>query len=350
MSAAVPSRAADPSAEALIEAGHWKRARALVAPRIQAHPDNPQLNYLMSQIDAAFNELDAARSLAERSVALASGDARYHRQLADVYGETAETASLFAKGGWAKRFKAEAEEAAQLDPKNVDARFDLLEYDLQAPRLMGGSKDKAAAVAEEIGKIDPVEGDVAQARLAQDRKDRSSEETWRLKALAARPDDYELILGVAAFYARPPAPSIEKSLQFARRAIEAQPSRAEAYSELAAGLASEDKWTELDGMLVKARKNVPDDLVPYYSAALAIVSANGATAADLARAETYFRTYLSSDPEGGEPSLAHAHWKLGLVLEKEGRIHDALAEVREAIRLKPDLWQAQKDLKRLEQP
>jgi tetratricopeptide (TPR) repeat protein len=338
----------DSSPDALIKDGHWKRARAVVEPQYRVHPDDPELNFLMSKIDDAFGNLDSARALAEKAVALKTSDARYHRQLADVDGETAETASLFAKGGWAKKFKAEAEQAAQLDPKNLDARFDLLEYDLQAPRLMGGGKDKAAQMADEIAKIDPAQGDLAQARIAQDAKDAAAEESWYLKALAAAPADYDVLTQAAGFYERPSQPRLDRAKKYAKQAIKVRPERAEAYSLLASAYASEGRWNELEGTLAQAQRNVPDDFSPYYRAGLTILNGNGSTPAALTRAEGYFRRYLSSDPEGGEPTLAHAHWRLGLVLEKEGRKPQAASELRSALELNPNLNAAQKDLSRLE--
>jgi tetratricopeptide (TPR) repeat protein len=338
----------DPSPDALIKDGHWKRARAVVEPQYRLHPDDAELNFLLSEIDSAFGNLDRARALAEKAVALKSSDARYHRQLADVDGETAEAASLFAKAGWAKKFKAEAEQAAQLDLKNLDARFDLLEYDLQAPRLMGGGKDKAAQMAGEIAKIDPAQGDLAQARIAQDAKDAAAEESWYLKALAVSPADYDMLTQAAAFYERPPQPRLDRARKHAEQAIKVRPERAEAYSLLASAYASEGRWNELETTLAQAQKNVPDDFSPYYRAALTILNNSGSTPADLARAEDYFRRYLTSDPEGGEPTLAHAHWRLGLVLEKEGRKPQAVSELRSALELNPNLNGAKKDLSRLE--
>jgi tetratricopeptide (TPR) repeat protein len=338
----------DPPPDALIKAGHWKRARAVVEPQYKAHPDDAELNYLMSEINDAFGDVDHARALAEKAVALKSGDARYHRQLADVDGEMAENASLFAKGGWAKKFKAEAEQAAQLDPKNLDARFDLLEYDLQAPRLMGGGKDKAAAMADEIAKIDPAQGDLAQARIAQDAKDHGAEESWYLKALVVKPDSYEVLTSVAGFYQRPPQPRLDQARKYAKQAIKAHPGRAEAYSLLASAYAAEGRWKELEATLAGAARKVPDDLDPYYRAGLAILNDDGPGGAALARAEAYFRKYLSADPEGGEPTLAHAHWRLGLVFEKEGRKPEAISELLAALQLNPNLNAARKDLRRLQ--
>ena len=338
----------DASPDALIKDGHWKRARAVVEPQYRAHPDDAELNYLLSEIDSAFGNLDRARALAEKAVALKNNDARYHRQLADVDGETAETASLFAKGGWARKFKAEAEQAAQLDPKDLDARFDLLEYDLQAPRLMGGGKDKAAQMAEEIAKIDPAQGDLAQARIAQDAKDAGAEESWYLKALALAPANYDVLTRAAVFYERPPQPRLDQAKKYAEQAIKVHPECAEGYSLLASAYASEGRWNELEAALAQAQKKVPDDFDPYYRAGLTILNSNGSTPAALARAEGYFRRYLTSDPEGGEPTLAHAHWRLGLILEKEGQKSQAVSELKAALDLNPNLGAAKKDLSRLE--
>lgn len=338
----------DPPPAALIKAGHWKRARAVVEPQYKAHPDDAELNYLMSEIDDAFGNVDGARTLAEKAVALKGSDARYHRHLADMDGEMAENASLFAKGAWAKKFKAEADQAAQLDPTNLDTRFDLLEYYLQAPRLMGGGKDKAAAMADEIAKIDPAQGDLAQARIAQDARDRAAEESWYLKALAAKPDSYEVLTSVAGFYQRPPQPNLDQARKYAKQAIKAHPGRTEAYSLLASAYAIEGRWKELETTVVEASANVPDDLCPYYRAGLAILNDDDPAVAALTRAEGYFRKYLSADPEGGEPTLAQAHWRLGLVLEKEGRKPEAISELKAALQLNPNLNAARKDLSRLQ--
>ena len=53
------------------------------------------------------------------------------------------------------------------------------------------------------------------------------------------------------------------------------------------------------------------------------------------------------EPEAGPVTLAHGHWRLGLTLEKEGKRSDAVSEMEQAIRLKPDFEDAKKDLRRL---
>ncbi len=44
---------------------------------------------------------------------------------------------------------------------------------------------------------------------------------------------------------------------------------------------------------------------------------------------------------------ADAHWRLGLVLEKESRKSEAVTEIQVAVNMKPDFPEAKKDLKRL---
>ena len=338
-----PLLANDPSPEALIKAGHWKRARVLLEQRYQGHPGDAPSAYWLSQVKAAFGDLDAAVKLAEKAVALDSSNADYHAQLGTVCGETAERASLFARAGWAHRFKEETEKAAELNPRHLDARFALLEYYLRAPRLMGGSRQKAAAMAEEISRIDPARGYLAQARLAQEDKDAAREEAAFLKALTTASEDYEILVSVAAFYNRDTERKYNKAEKHSREAAKVDPSQASAYCSLAFALAAQERWSELDAALAESAKNVPDDFNPYYQAGEVLLD----TTKDLPRAERYFRRYLGQEPEGEAPTLAHAHWRLGMVLEKEGRKPEAVSEVEAALRLSPDLGEAKKDLKRL---
>ncbi len=99
-------------------------------------------------------------------------------------------------------------------------------------------------------------------------------------------------------------------------------------------------------MIADSKRNVPDDLAPLYQAAKSILV--GGQNQDLPRAEKYLQTYLSQPPEGSEPSLSAAHWRLGLVLEKEGHKDQAKQELQDSVRLDPNYEPARKDLKRLQ--
>jgi Tfp pilus assembly protein PilF len=68
---------------------------------------------------------------------------------------------------------------------------------------------------------------------------------------------------------------------------------------------------------------------------------------DLPRAERYLRQYLAHDPEAGAPTQSTAHWKLALVLEKQGRMNDAARELRAAAVKNSNDPAFKKDFKRI---
>ncbi|HEV2351466.1 MAG TPA: hypothetical protein VG028_16655 [Terriglobia bacterium] len=358
---AAPAGQANSAPTALVKSGHWKRARPLIERQYLAHPNSAETAWLLSQVKLAFGDLDQALTLAEKAVAIDGKNSSYHYQLAVVCGRTAEKASLFSKGHWAKRFKEEAETAASLDAKNLDARLGLLEYYLQAPRLMGGGKDKARAMADEIARIDAASGDVAQARIAQDEKDRAGEGAYFAKAAEAGPKTYDALITVASYYLRPAAaensgagtvgdaPSEPATVErLAREAAKVAPDRVGAYAVLARLYCAQKKWKELVSVLTESEKLIPDNLTPYYRSAQFLLIQSSKGDQGLTRSENYFRKYLSQNPEPDSPSLAETHWQLGLVLEKEGRNAEAISEIEAGLSIDPSLAQAKIDLKRIQ--
>ena len=328
--------------ESLIDQGHFKRARTIVEPRVQQNPNDAEAAYLLSQIKLAYSDLDAALKLAQKAVALDGKNGHYHYQLGQVYGEMAERASIFRQLGLAHKFRDETLVAIQLDPNYVDAREGLMEFYIQAPGIAGGDKNKARAMADEIAKINAVEGYLAQARLAQEAKDTAKQEAALLKAVEAGPRNYEAHVTLGSFYAGK-LKKYDSAEKYLRAAQQIDPGRSGAYAALAQAHAAQQRWNDLDALLAQAEKNAPDDFNPYYQAGKTILLQGG----DYARAERYFRKYLTQEPEGDQPDLASGHWRLGLVLEKEGRKSEAIAELQTAVQMKPDFKEAKKDLGRL---
>jgi tetratricopeptide (TPR) repeat protein len=331
------------SAEALIEAGHWKRARALLEPYVAANPSDAQAAYLLSRVKVAFGDLDGALKPAQQAVALEDGNSNYHIQLAEVYGEMADRASMFAAAGLARKFKAEVEASLARDPKNLEALEDLMEYSFQAPGLMGGDKGKARAIAEKLVQLSPVRGYLAQADLAREAKDSAKVEEWFLKAVQADPKNYEAQTALAGFYTQPSHRKTEGAEKHAREAVQLDPARAKGYSILAMVIALEQRWGELEAVLSTSERNVPDDLTPYFQAANALLESG----VELKRGEAYLHKYLAQEPEGEEPDAAHAHRLLGLILEKQGRGAEAVSELKTAVQMNPRFKAAKEDLERM---
>jgi len=340
---ALPIMASDASPEALIEGGHWKRARALLEPRVKANPSDAQAAYLLSRVKMAFGDLDAALNLAEKAVALDGRNANYHYQLAEVYSDMMPKAGMLKQLSLSRRLRKELDAALALDPNHLEALFGLMLFRFQAPGIAGGDKGKARAIAEQMVRIDAVRGYLAMARLAQEEKDLAKVEGFYVKALQANPRSYEVQMALANFYSSQSQKRYDLAEKHAREALALEAGRGGAYSVLAVIFAMGQRWSELDAILAQAEKNVPDNLNPHYQAGRVLVTEG----LDLLRAERYFRKYLTQEPEGYAPALASAHWRLGLTLEKQGRKSEAISELETAVRMKPDFDLAKKDLKRL---
>jgi tetratricopeptide (TPR) repeat protein len=292
-------------AEDLIEAGHWKRARALVEPRLREAPNDPLAVFLMSQINFAFGHKAAPLDLAEKAVALSPGVAKFHRQLAEALGVKAQRSNLFQQAFLARRFKKEIDTALAIEPNDVQAQRDLMEYYLLAPGLVGGDRKQAAAAAERIAHIDRGQGFLAQARIAQFDRDPARQESLLRKAVEAAPSKYKVRIALAQFYAKERV-NWDGAADNARAAIEIDPTRADGYSILTAAYAAQGKWPELEATLAAAERGVPDDLTPHFRAAEAML----ASGKNFAAAEVDLRKYLAQEPEGNEPTLAEARQKL----------------------------------------
>jgi tetratricopeptide (TPR) repeat protein len=303
--AAPAGLSAQTPAEDFIEAGHWKRARALVEPRLHETPNDPLAVFLMSQINFAFGHKEAPLDLAEKAVSLAPGVAKYHRQLAEALGVKAQRSNLFQQAFLAHRFKKEIDAALTIDANDIQAQRDLMEYYLLAPGLVGGDRKQAEAVAERIGRIDRGQGFLAQARIAQFYHDPARQEFLLRKAVEAAPSKYKIRIALSQFYTKERV-NWDAAVENAHAAIEIDPTRADGYSILAAAYAAQGKWPELEATLAAADQAVPDDLTPHFRAAEAAIAAGN----NYAGAKADLHKYLSQEPEGNQPALADARQKL----------------------------------------
>jgi tetratricopeptide (TPR) repeat protein len=334
----------------LVEARHYKRARPALEARVQANPNDAQAAYLLSKVKQAFHDYDGALPLAEKAVALNPRSSAYHLQLAFVVGDIAQKANKLAQFGHARRFRKEVETALALDPKSVDARLAMISYYLEAPGIMGGDRQKAEAMAQEILAINPARGYLAQARLAGKDAEKQSRPEFlaRLqglyeKAVAADPKSLDARVALANLYFDGAIKKYELGEQQGREVLKLDPDRAAGYSLLAVAFVLQERWSDLDAILAQSEKAIPDNLSPYFNAGRNLIFVSK----DLPRAERYFRKYLAQEPEGSMPSHSRAQWQLGLALEKQGRKPEAIAALETAVRMDGSFEPAKKDLKRL---
>ena len=333
--------------DALIDAHHFKVVRMVTESRIKANPKDADAVYFLSRVKFAYQQRDEAIDLAEKAVALNPNNADYRCQLAKAVGDKARNAGMFEKAKLAKIMKREGEMALQIDPEQQDAHYGMMLFHLEAPGFVGGDKKKAHELAVDLIRINPVYGNVAFAEYKAHEKSAPQEiEEYYVKAVGADPKSYRAQFELGRFYLGTTTwknDAIALAEKAARAELQIDLNRVQGYNQLAQILAQQQHWKELDELLIQAEKNVKDDLAPYYFAALEILNMNQ----DSNRAGKYLKKYLSTEPEGEEPSLAEAHWKLGLALERLGQRKEAMNELQVAEKMRPDLEGIHKDLKRM---
>ena len=274
-------------------------------------PNDAAAHFYLSQIRNAFGDRSSPLPLAEQAVALDGHVAKYHRQIAEVLGVMAQHSNMIQQLFLARRFRKEIDLALSIDPRDLQALRDLMEFYLLAPGIAGGDSRKAEATAERIVTIDRAEGFMAKARISAFEKRNVDAEAWLKKAAAVDPPSYRARMALAQFGLSPEHANLPAAEAAAEDALRLDRGRADAYAVLACVYARQQRYAALDALLRNAAREVPDDRVAYYRAAESLAAAHHGSE----RAAGYLHEYIGQEPEGNEPSLADARRLLDRVAQ-----------------------------------
>lgn len=150
-------------------------------------------NYLMN------GEFKKATEVLEKAVTFDPNSSDYCLWLARAYGRRAETSNPFSAMGHASKARQYFERSVRLNPRNIEALNDLLEYYVEAPGFMGGGLDKAQATVTRISQVDPSEGHWAQSTLDEKRKEYGSAEEQLRRAVELAPHQVGRFMDLAKF-------------------------------------------------------------------------------------------------------------------------------------------------------
>ncbi len=336
--------AQEPSLEALREAGQWKQVRSRIEGWYRAKPTDPYAMLWMSRVKMAFNDLETGLDLARKAAALRPEDPDFQAQLGMAAGQTAgSTEGMMKQLSLAREMKKALEASLAIKLDNELGIQYLLQFYLQAPGLVGGGEGKAQELATRVLAINPVRGLLLQSTIAFHAKNPEGAKAKILDALAKEPKSFDAQIAMASYHLRQKPQALDAAVACYRQAMALKPKDVLPYAQLAAILAEQGKWAELDATLAQARQAVPNNWLPYYSAGRNLIAENK----HLDRAEGFLKTYLGQEPEGTSPDWASAHWRLGQLYEKLSRKAEAQRELEEALKLRPAFPQAKKDLERL---
>jgi tetratricopeptide (TPR) repeat protein len=280
----------------------------VAVPLVSQQTNDPEALKNLGRAALAEGNADKAVELLQKAVELRPNSAEYHYRLGQALGAAAMKASFFSQASLAGKTRDEFLKAVQLDPNYLDARNALVDYYTMAPALVGGSEEKAMEQAAELKKRDALLGHRAYARI----------------------------------YTR------AKKLDLARKEwqdfVREQPQSAAAHSLLGSFLGMTDKKPKEGFEEVDLAIKLDPSYMPAYYRLGAIAATTGAR---LPRGEEALKKYVSYKPAENEPSLANAHYFLGMVYEKEGKKAEAKTSYANALRLAPGSKEISEALKRV---
>ena len=143
---------------------------------LAANPAN--VDALLGRVDLLLSmhqesKLDEAVRLAEQCIEAAPTRSECHEYLGNALGTKAINAGILSAMGSLGKIRNAFKKAVELDPKNMDARFSLLQYYQQAPGIVGGGKGNARelvtqtlAVNADAGKLMQASMDLAEKEFA----------------------------------------------------------------------------------------------------------------------------------------------------------------------------------------
>jgi tetratricopeptide (TPR) repeat protein len=153
---------------ALLKTRKYAEVERIANAKLAQDPGNPDA--LVAKSDAilggsAEGRLEEAVKLGERCVAAHPQVSNCHLALGNALGTKAVSAGIMSALGYAGTIRDSFKKAVELDPHNMDARFSLLQFYMQAPGIVGGGTGKAQALAAQTAALNAEAGKVMMAKL-----------------------------------------------------------------------------------------------------------------------------------------------------------------------------------------
>ena len=294
------------SAQHQFNAGNYSNAISTLLSAVSQNPSSAEAYYWLGRSYYEVHDYDSAVTQGEKCVSLDPKNSLYHQWLGRIYGGKADRDRSFFT---ARKVKKEFQTAVSLDASNLAARRDLEQFCLDAPGIVGGSKDEARQQMDAIASADPVAGYLARAAF-----DKSEKNTA----------------------------AVEKDMQ---QVLAAKPNRIDPYFDVADYYASVGKAVELQSAVQGATQvNSKDQRVTFYRGVQRVLAGS-----DYSEAEMDVKAYLAATPDRSDwPSHASAREWLGRLYEAEGKRADAAEQYRASLRLEPGNKEVQARLTKLE--
>lgn len=268
------------------------------------NPGYAEAQYYLGRIAFDRKDYEKAVEYFEAATKKDTKKSDYFNYLGRASAEMAIAASIFSKPSWASQSRKSWESAVALDSKSIEPRLSLIDFFSMAPGFMGGSMEKAKAMANEVMKLNEAEGHWRLGNLFVSENNPVEAENEFEKMMKANPD---YVRNLAGYYA------------------------------------DQKKYEKAVELFERALKRNPNDFLTMYRYG----KTSAISGLKLERGEECLKRYITYTPQYGEPSVAGAYMRLGQIQEKKGNKSEAKRNYESALRLESSLKEAKEGLDRV---
>lgn len=290
-------------AKSLYEARKYEEVIPMLKGIEEGSKDYAGARYLLGRIAYDQKNYDEATDYFDEAIETNDKIADYYNWLGNTYGAIAQNANPFKQGMLAPKMKNAWEKALTLDPKNLDARFSLIQYYTQAPAFMGGGIDKAKEMSKQIMAINPAQGHRTMGNILVHEKKISEAEKEYLEMVKV---DQAFNPVLANFYV------------------------------------NQKQFDKAFAMFEDFVEKNPLDMVSVYQ----VGKTSAISGLRLERGEECLKKYLAYSPKPNEPSHAGANMRLAQIYEKQGQKAEAQKLYKLALSMDGKLKEAEEGLQR----
>lgn len=171
-------------AQQLFEEGKLEQAKPMFEVLLKKNPTNIKIIEYLGDIAGRSKDWDEALLYYGKLKKAKPSEANFYFKYGGVLGMKALQVNKFKALGMIDEVRTNFEKAIELNPKHIEARWALIELNLQLPGILGGSEKKAIQYSNELFQISAVDGYLSRGHIEEYFKRYAKAEQHYKKAIA----------------------------------------------------------------------------------------------------------------------------------------------------------------------
>jgi tetratricopeptide (TPR) repeat protein len=151
--------------EKLFKEGNFDQAQPLLENYLKTSPNHLRTLEYLGDIASQNKSWDKALIYYKKLEKLKPSEANYYFKYGGALAMKSLEVSKLKALGMVSEIRSSFEKAIVLNPKHIEARWALIELNLQLPGIVGGSESEAIKYSSELREISPVDGYLSRGHI-----------------------------------------------------------------------------------------------------------------------------------------------------------------------------------------